>query len=268
MILRFFLIFCIALVCQSCSSKNTRIQSLGFTNTLGYIIKGEGSPSVVFEANLGDGHEVWTPIISKISKVAKVYAYTRNFDNRVGSSGNFAQALTSYEISLKLRKNLDANGIKPPFVIVAHSYAGLYALKFAELYPKETAGIVLVDGRPADFSSSCEQLKLANCTTPYLIQSLQAPKDQQEIRGIPESESITPSGDKLGSLPVTVITATVPDKTQSRDYQEHWIRSQEKFARSLKNGKLVTALGSGHNIHRSRPDLIVQEIKALLNKIN
>ncbi|MGH1350593.1 MAG: alpha/beta fold hydrolase [Methyloligellaceae bacterium] len=258
----------IVFLCQSCSSGNKRIESINFTSNLGYVVQGEGRPSVIFEANFGDSHEVWTPVLQKISKVTKVFAYTRNFGSSGSSKDGFTKTLTSYEIALNLRKRLKSNAVEPPFVIVAHSYAGLYALKFAELYPKDTAGVVLVDGRPAEFSSSCQQLKLGNCTTPYLIQSLQAPKDQQEIRGLPETESITPSGQKLGALPVTVITATVPSKTRTREYQEHWIRSQEEFARSLKNGKLVTALGAGHNIHRSRPDLVVKEIKDLISRLD
>ncbi len=268
MILRVLFILFLAFLCQSCSSGNKRLESLSLINTLGYISKGEGSPSVVFEANLGDGHEVWGAVVQKISKITKVFAYTRNFDQQSSSpSGSFANALTSYEIAINLRKKLQANSVKPPYMLVGHSYAGLYVLKFAELYRQDVAGIVLVDGWPAGFSNSCQQLNLGNCTTPYLIQSLRAPKEQQEIRGLPERENIAPSAEKLGSLPITVMTATLPEKNQTQSYQEHWVRAQEKFARLLKNGKLVTAIGSRHNIHRSRPDLVIQEIKELIDKV-
>jgi pimeloyl-ACP methyl ester carboxylesterase len=47
----------------------------------------------------------------------------------------------SYELHLLLEKT----GMRPPYVLVGHSYGGLLARVFAEQYPTEVAGMVLVD---------------------------------------------------------------------------------------------------------------------------
>jgi pimeloyl-ACP methyl ester carboxylesterase len=44
-----------------------------------------------------------------------------------------------------LQRLLDGAGIEPPYVLVGHSYGGVVARVFAEFYPKETAGLVLID---------------------------------------------------------------------------------------------------------------------------
>jgi pimeloyl-ACP methyl ester carboxylesterase len=45
----------------------------------------------------------------------------------------------------ELRGLLDAAGIEPPYVLLAHSMGGIFARRFAVRYPDAVAGMVLVD---------------------------------------------------------------------------------------------------------------------------
>ena len=231
------------------------------------ITIGEGSPAVIFESSVGDGHEIWQLVISKLSSKTKLYAYSRNFGTSTTNvTTGFANIKTSSNIAEALRTRLQSRSISPPYILVGHAYGGLYVLKYAELFPNDVAGIVLVDSRPAGFSQTCTRLKFANCEIPFFIRSLQTPNAQREIRGLSQSEIDATPASKLGDIPVTVITSTVPNKEQTLAYQQQWIREQENYAHSLKNGRLVTALGTGHYIQTQRPNLIAEEIIKLLPK--
>ena len=49
-----------------------------------------------------------------------------------------------------LARLLDRAGIRPPYVLVGHSYGGLLVRLFAHAHPEDTAGIVLVDAMGHD----------------------------------------------------------------------------------------------------------------------
>lgn len=40
---------------------------------------------------------------------------------------------------------LDSAGIKPPYILVGHSFGGLVMRRYAAMYPEDVAGVVLVD---------------------------------------------------------------------------------------------------------------------------
>lgn len=260
------ILFCIFLT--GCSSNITRNLSIvGSPPSTDYISKGKGRPAVIFESGLGDRFQLWNSVIGNISQITKVYAYNRNSPSDSDSGSEFTTSKTSRDIAAALRNRLSKAGIKPPYILTGHSYGGLYVLKYAEMYPKEVAGIVLVDGRPAKFTQSCNRLNLGNCSIPFLVQSLQAPHDKKEIRGIPETEDSSPVPSSFGTTPITVISSTVPPTGYSKKYQAHWITMQRNFAESLKNGRFVSALGARHKIHKDRPGIVIQEIRNMLEKV-
>jgi pimeloyl-ACP methyl ester carboxylesterase len=54
------------------------------------------------------------------------------------------------QIVYELHTGLAKAEIKPPFVLVGHSLGGLLVRKYAREYPKEVAGLVLVDSSHED----------------------------------------------------------------------------------------------------------------------
>jgi pimeloyl-ACP methyl ester carboxylesterase len=45
-----------------------------------------------------------------------------------------------------------------------------------------------------------------------------------------------------------------------------WVETQNEFASGLKNGRYVVAENAGHFIYRDQPDLVVNEIKAAVER--
>jgi pimeloyl-ACP methyl ester carboxylesterase len=77
--------------------------------------------------------------------VAK-FTGTASYDRcGLGWSGNSKTARTPANIALELHAMLAGAGIKPPYILVGHSFGGLVMRRFALLYPEEVSSAVLVD---------------------------------------------------------------------------------------------------------------------------
>ncbi|MEO7144943.1 MAG: alpha/beta hydrolase [Bryobacteraceae bacterium] len=105
-------------------------------------LSGEGEPAVVLEAGIGATSLSWGLIQPEISKMARVASYDR------AGLGWSERADTPREIGRvveELRLLLQRAGVGTPRILVAHSYGGLVARRYAAKYPAEVAGMVLVD---------------------------------------------------------------------------------------------------------------------------
>lgn len=236
-----------------------------------YTVAGNGSPVVVFESGLGDGKATWSTIVSRLAGDTAVFSYDRpgyapGFGGKRFKSDKDGRR-TGREIATHLRALLNAAGIDPPYVLVGHSIGGPYVLAFAKLYPGDTAGIVLVDGRPPDFSVVCEQADVGVCKPPALLIAMMPSHQRLEVKGIDETESFCPRPQDLGRIPITLIAATEPQITSSRALQDLWMQEQQAFASGAAAGRYVEATGSSHYVHRKRPDLVVAEIRRLLDSL-
>ena len=235
-----------------------------------YATVGEGSPTVVMEAGLGDSRATWNDLAMRLSGASRVFTYDRpgyspSFKNKFDSDRDGRR--TGEEVATHLRALLDRADVEPPYLLVGHSIGGLYVLAFAKLYPEDVEGIVLVDGRPADFTAACESADAGPCKPPGMMVALMPTHQKAEVKGIPETESFAPAPWELGRIPVTVIAATEPPIGGNRTLQKLWLRHQEKFADHAPRGRYVQANGAGHYIHRDMPGLVYDEIVRMLDDI-
>ena len=104
--------------------------------------EGEGGPTVVLEAALGNSSAHWVRVQREVSKVTRVCAYDRA---GMGWSERGPEPRDAERVSGELHALLEGAGVEGPYVVVGHSYGGLYARMYAARYPAEVAGVVLVD---------------------------------------------------------------------------------------------------------------------------
>ncbi len=104
-------------------------------------------PVVVFENGMASSFRSWDMVAEEISKTNTVFRYNRP---RIGESENDSLPPTTAHIVDNLRKMLLQKGLKPPYMLVSHSFGGAYIRSFASRYPGEIAGLVFVD--PVDFT--------------------------------------------------------------------------------------------------------------------
>jgi pimeloyl-ACP methyl ester carboxylesterase len=115
---------------------------------------GEGSPTVILEAaNLGMSAH-WVRVQQQLAQTTRVCAYDRA---GLGWSERGPEPRDARQISSELHTLLKGAGTEGPYVLVGHSYGGLYARLYAARYSEEVAGVVLVDStHPEQFTRSPE----------------------------------------------------------------------------------------------------------------
>ncbi len=107
-----------------------------------YVGESNDGPTIVFESGYGWSLDKWHPISGEISKFARVCMYDRE---GVGKSGNSDRPKHSLQIIENLRNLLKKADIKPPYIMVGHSFGGLNVRLYAGKYPDDVKGIVLLD---------------------------------------------------------------------------------------------------------------------------
>jgi pimeloyl-ACP methyl ester carboxylesterase len=115
---------------------------------------GEGGPTVILEAaNLGMSAH-WVRVQQQLAQSMRVCAYDRA---GMGWSEAGPEPRDAKQISSELHTLLKSADTEGPYVLVGHSYGGLYTRMYAARYPKQVAGVVLVDSsHPEQFTRSEE----------------------------------------------------------------------------------------------------------------
>jgi pimeloyl-ACP methyl ester carboxylesterase len=108
---------------------------------------GEGSPTIVVDAGNGDFSVGWSGIQPEVAKFAHICTYDRA---GYGWSDPSPKPRTAKVMAEELHTLLANAGIESPYVLVGHSLGGYNVRMFADLYPDEVAGMVLVDAGHED----------------------------------------------------------------------------------------------------------------------
>ncbi|HSK82451.1 MAG TPA: alpha/beta fold hydrolase [Rubrobacter sp.] len=112
---------------------------------------GQGSPTVVLDAALGSISASWVWVQREVSGTTRVCAYDRA---GMGWSESGLEPRDARQVTGELHALLKGADIgKGPYVLVGHSYGGLYSQTYAARYPDEVAGVALVESsHPEQFS--------------------------------------------------------------------------------------------------------------------
>ncbi|HEX8352327.1 MAG TPA: alpha/beta hydrolase [Pyrinomonadaceae bacterium] len=108
---------------------------------------GAGGPAAVLIAGAGDFSFDWSLVQPRASRFARVCSYDRA---GLAWSDLGPTPRTMRQEAHELRALLRNAGVPPPYVLVGHSVGGLVARVYAASYPREVAGLVLVDSTTED----------------------------------------------------------------------------------------------------------------------
>jgi pimeloyl-ACP methyl ester carboxylesterase len=108
-------------------------------HTLGSANNG---PTVILEGGAGLGSVTWAWVQPRVAQTTRVVAYDRA---GVGWSDRGPEPRDAEQIATELHAALQAAGVGGPYVLVGHSFGGLYVRMFADRYPEEVGGLVFVD---------------------------------------------------------------------------------------------------------------------------
>jgi pimeloyl-ACP methyl ester carboxylesterase len=110
---------------------------------LNIYCSGQGSPTVILAAGMGDSLIDWRLVQPAVAKQTRVCSYDAA---GIGFSDPAPLPRDANAWVFDLHQLLSRARIAPPYVLVGHSVAGLYVRLYADRYPHEVVGLVLVDG--------------------------------------------------------------------------------------------------------------------------
>jgi pimeloyl-ACP methyl ester carboxylesterase len=221
-----------------------------------YACRGDGNPVMILEAGLGAaGTSEWRDLMPLLDDVGvRVCTYDRagtgTSDERPQDVGSPTAAFQARE----LHRLLERASISPPYVLVPHSYGGLIARLFADLYYEEVAGFVFED-----------------VSTAWEIDLWPRWDDSPWIDGahkidIEATERQVLKAAPLADLPATVLSqATYKGEGIPRWATPIFARQQKRLAALGDSVIHLRADGSGHFIHRERPGVVVAAVEAVVH---
>jgi pimeloyl-ACP methyl ester carboxylesterase len=220
---------------------------------------GRGGPTVVFEAGITD-LRLWGGIQPRIAEFAATVSYSHS---GIGGSEPSGGARPPERVIRELHTLLSRAGLEPPYVLVGHSMGGLYARLFAIMYPREIAGLVLVDGaherQVREFTrldSSFLRIREAG------LRSLD-PGPRAEMDGLAQILATGELGvpGKLPDVPMVVLTSTHSTPPTIPGAAKAWRDLHTEIFQSSTYGMHIVTSKSGHLIQKDEPDLVVNAIR-------
>jgi pimeloyl-ACP methyl ester carboxylesterase len=221
-----------------------------------YVFSENGGPTVVFDAGGGGTLNDWRRVYNDVAEYTSVVAYTRSTRAKAGDK------ITGKDAAFTLKTLLEEIKAPKPYVLVGHSLGGMYVRCFAKFYPEDVSGVVLVDSVPKGFRK--EAVRLGKDFFPASLDGIPAHL-QAELRGWEETDEQLPTSAEWGQMPITRIVA---DKVAAgyEKLQPSWLRFQKEFIEGLPNGRLVEAHGSGHYVQFDAPEIVLREIRLMVDK--
>jgi pimeloyl-ACP methyl ester carboxylesterase len=229
---------------------------------------GTGRPVVVFENGLASKKEVWADVQSEVAKTHTVFGYDRPGQ---GASGTSHDPRIGSRIVEDLRVLLKSQHLEPPFVLVGHSLGGLYMQLYARKYPREVAGLVLVDStHPLHFAGPGAMENRSVLSRSIMTVGLWGNASE-------EFKNITATGQEVLSVPalaadLPTVILIAPQKPASTDPTDVAMNTYDDtmrwdFAKLYPHAQVLET-HTGHNVHGESPKLVVQAIEEVLAKVS
>ena len=204
------------------------------------LVTGGGDATVVFESGAGASLEMWGKVQPHVSRFARTVSYDRA---GIGFSEKGPLPRDGRRIAAELRRALQAARIAPPYVLVGASLGGPYVRLFADSYPDDVAGMVLVDPTTDDPDLQSRASRVPDGVPVFLI-------------------------DAISPLEVPFANASVRRRRMSNRAEiEADSLEYQRWLGTFSGGRLIVTYRSGHNVAIEQPDLVVETIRQLTSSL-
>lgn len=254
--------------------------------TAGLNTRMPGEPVIIFESpSLGTIHD-WDGIFQKTAEIAPVIRYDRS---GLGKSEWNGEKPSPENIAKHLNDLLKAMEVKPPYLLVGHSWGTQLVRRFANLYSEETAGLILIDPgfRPSTMKAALvdigfspekglqEYIDILNKSE---NNSMFTKDEQEHLKAMGEWFS-SPNLPPTPQVPVAALVAGKygPGPPSSNEFSfdfdkwnralyPHEIKRLIAWTLDSPDGIFILADQSGHFIQHDEPDLVLSAIRTVRDK--
>lgn len=241
--------------------------------------------TILFENGSGTTTDEWTQnkeFLNCVMQAGSAFMYDRNGlgNSPADLNTSVANPITAQLVNDKLLKLLQANKIQPPYLIVGHSYGGLYADYFARKYPKLVHAVLLVDPAPSNFQYSEKVMRSQNIESWSKLSNVElytkysyananklhmttSAEIYYQLLGSEKTKQQLNNLAKLSDkIPIVILSSL---QMESADIVKgKWLQQQESYLNLNPDSKIIT-VDSGHFIQLEKPTLVCDQILKLVN---
>jgi pimeloyl-ACP methyl ester carboxylesterase len=109
------------------------------------LAMGDAGPTVILDAGIGASSLSWSVVQPQVARFARVYAYDRAGYGWSDAPREEDGPRIASRLAAELRALLRAADVPGPYILAGHSFGGYVARVYAERWPVEVAGLVMVD---------------------------------------------------------------------------------------------------------------------------
>jgi pimeloyl-ACP methyl ester carboxylesterase len=211
-------------------------------------------PTVVLLSGLDTPLDVWAKVRTGLAGDAPVFSYDRGGVDR---SGAVTGERPSSVVARELHETLAAAGLRPPYLLVAHSVAGVHARVFADRYRAEVAGVVLID--------ATHEMLLAGMTTEQIAEvaaGLKYEGSKAEVLA-QRTSAAEVAASRLPDVPLAVITSMRPEADEPPGVREFLAALQAEWLQQVTRGEQVLT-PVGHYVMMEAPETVLAVTRRVL----
>lgn len=258
---------------------------------------GRGSPTVILDAGLRNGGAIWaertpeTPagptVLQALARETRVCAYDRpgvivSFEPlEFSRSSPATMPRTTAEAVYDLHRLLWNAKVPGPYVFVNHSTGGLIDRLYAATYPREVAGMVLIDALaefieggkrgldPAQMdayeavnNNPVEGIDYPDIESFAFRQSFAQLRAEERKNPFPDVPLSVISHGKPFGLPEGLPGGLTPDSVERA-----WTYSQDRLAKLTPGAIHIVAKRSSHYVMFSQPKLVIDQVKRVVRAV-
>lgn len=243
---------------------------------------GEGEPTVILEAGMGQPLETWRLVQPAVAEWARVVSYDRA---GVGQSDPRPTPRSCLDIVSDLQALLEGARIPPPYVLVGHSLGGLVVRAHAQRFPEDVVGMVLVDAPhpayparalevlPPEATGECAEVTESRRTFARMVQGTDDPDGPEAVAWGASLAQVLAAG-PLGERPLVVVSAGKPGDF-APDFPADLAveitalvrECQRDLVRLSPKGKHLVAEASGHFVQLDQPELVVDAVRTVVEAV-
>jgi pimeloyl-ACP methyl ester carboxylesterase len=240
------------------------------------LVSGEGRPTIVLEDGFGAGIDHNAVLQARLSKLSRVVAY-----DHAGTGGSDAgpEPRDARQVAHELRRALSSADLEPPFVLVGGSIGAEYIRIFAHEFPRDVAGLVMLDPAP-DWEALFEWAETHAPTRVDMYRRIrddadrwmtelmrhQEPARQAEWTSLEATQRQGREALPLADIPIVQITGAAGWRTSSVmddkfRFFDAWLK------RHIPHARHVRAPHSGHAVEVTDAALVEQEVRRLISDL-
>jgi pimeloyl-ACP methyl ester carboxylesterase len=232
---------------------------------------GSGSPVVIFITGAGADLKNFSAVQTEIAKRTRTLSYDRA---GIGLSEELDTERTVDHFAVELNEILEKENIVPPYLLVSHSLGGFIARWYVHAYPDKVAGMVLIDPAYEGFMDTIRNTRSADQRRRMKdmvdLGIVNKPKSsRKELEMLQKDEELMRSTRLPLQIPITMLTSgRFSDEERkagsTAEDIEKWVRFHERLQLQAPQLKHVVTEKSGTFIHQEEPELVIAEIKSML----